>query len=201
MSQEVFELHALLESVRAPKPYLLVGQSIGGLLVRLFAEHHGVTNVAGMVLVDPTHESAVLGSLRYGGWTRLREKAVGRPIPAPRMEREPVPAVDPEADFMAEEFQLLHRARQTNAQPLSLRPLIILGAGKRPQPPGTSDADWQKLRSERGAQVQELMNLSQNAKFILASTNSHNLHLENPGLVIGAIDQILEGLRKGKDNP
>ena len=41
-------------------PYVLVGQSIGGLLVRLYtAQYSG--DVMGVVLVDPTHKSDMLG--------------------------------------------------------------------------------------------------------------------------------------------
>src|SRR4051794_11347976 len=85
MRQEVFELHALLEAAKIPGPYVLVGQSIGGLLVRLYTDQYG-SDVVGMVLVDPTHESDMLGNVRYGGWVRLREKATGRPVPEPRRE-------------------------------------------------------------------------------------------------------------------
>ncbi len=74
MRQEVFELHALLEAARQFGPFVLVGHSIGGLLVRLYTEQYG-RDVVGVVLVDPLHESAVVGSMRFGGWVRLREKA------------------------------------------------------------------------------------------------------------------------------
>ena len=80
MRQEVFELHALLDATKEAPPYVMVGQSIGGLLVRLYADAYP-GDVAGVVLVDPTHESGVLGSGRYGGMVRLREKATGRPVP------------------------------------------------------------------------------------------------------------------------
>jgi pimeloyl-ACP methyl ester carboxylesterase len=38
-------------------PFVLVGQSIGGLLVRLYSAQYG-SEVIGVVLVDSTHESA-----------------------------------------------------------------------------------------------------------------------------------------------
>src|SRR6185503_15971781 len=41
MRQEAFELHALLEAAKVPGPFVLVGQSIGGLLVRLYTELYG----------------------------------------------------------------------------------------------------------------------------------------------------------------
>lgn len=49
------ELHELLQAVGVPRPYLLVGHSLGGLVVRLHAARHP-DQVAGAVLVDPTPE-------------------------------------------------------------------------------------------------------------------------------------------------
>lgn len=79
MAQNVFELHELLKTAKIKGPIILVGQSLGGLIVRLYTEQYG-KDVAGLVLVDPTHESSVLGSMKYGGWVRLREKGVGKTI-------------------------------------------------------------------------------------------------------------------------
>jgi hypothetical protein len=53
----VAELHGLLVTARVPSPYVLVGHSIGGKYVRLYAARYPL-DVAGMVLVDPRHESA-----------------------------------------------------------------------------------------------------------------------------------------------
>jgi len=197
MRQEVFELHALLEAAKTPGPFVLVGQSIGGLLVRLYTEQYG-SNVVGVVLVDPTHENGVLGSVRYGGWVRLREKATaGRIVPEPRREGKASSEYRPEDDYMAEEFQQIYLSRKANPEPLGNRPLIVLGAGKRPKPPGTSDEKWQELRQERDEQVQDLARLSQNSKFILASSSSHAIHNEDPELVARGITEVLEAASKG----
>jgi pimeloyl-ACP methyl ester carboxylesterase len=52
---QVAELHALLQKAGIPPPYILVGHSMGGVLVRVFAHlYHAET--AGLVLVDPGHE-------------------------------------------------------------------------------------------------------------------------------------------------
>src|SRR5688500_8371191 len=72
MAQEVFELHQLLHQLKIKGPIVLVGQSIGGLLVRLYTERYG-KDVVGVILIDTTHESSDLGSMSYGGWVRLRE--------------------------------------------------------------------------------------------------------------------------------
>lgn len=48
------DLHALLVNAKVPGPYVLVGHSIGGLNVRVFADMYP-DDVAGVVLVDATH--------------------------------------------------------------------------------------------------------------------------------------------------
>jgi pimeloyl-ACP methyl ester carboxylesterase len=51
MRQIVHELHALLEKAGVKPPFVLVGHSYGGWLVRLYASTYP-SEVAGMVLVD-----------------------------------------------------------------------------------------------------------------------------------------------------
>jgi len=51
----IADLHTLLQGADLPPPYLLVGHSFGGLLVRLFAHRHRAL-VAGILLVDSMHE-------------------------------------------------------------------------------------------------------------------------------------------------
>ena len=46
------ELHQLLRNAAVPAPYVLVGHSFGGLVMRLFASRHA-EEVGGMVLIEP----------------------------------------------------------------------------------------------------------------------------------------------------
>ena len=46
------ELHQLLEIAAVPGPYVLVGHSYGGLVMRVFAARHAAA-VAGLVLIEP----------------------------------------------------------------------------------------------------------------------------------------------------
>jgi pimeloyl-ACP methyl ester carboxylesterase len=52
VEQMISELDSLLSRAAIPPPYILVGHSFGGLLVRAFA-HRNPERVAGLVLVDP----------------------------------------------------------------------------------------------------------------------------------------------------
>lgn len=193
MEQEVFELHQLLKLAKIKGPIILVGQSIGGLLVRLFTEQYG-KNVVGLVLVDPTHESSVLGSMKYGGWVRLREKATGKPIPKPQLSTKESSGYDATVDYMAEEFQKIYLSSSKTPQALGKRPLVILGAGKRNQPPGTPDEQWKELRAERDKQIQELTQLSSNSKFILDPKSGHLIHYDNPEIVAQAIEMVAQAI-------
>lgn len=78
MKQDAYELHTLLAVAGIKAPYVLVGHSIGGLIARVYGEQYP-KEVAGMVLVDPTHEETTL--LYQGKLVRVRESAKGISIP------------------------------------------------------------------------------------------------------------------------
>jgi pimeloyl-ACP methyl ester carboxylesterase len=191
MEQEVFELHVLLKTLKIKGKLIMVGQSMGGILVRLYAMHYPA-QVTGLILVDPAHENGVLGSFKYGGWVRLREKATGIRIPKPQIKISASPGYDTTADYTAQEFQNLYLA--TNRQPKQLgnKPLIIIGAGIRNKPPGTPDEQWKQLRIERDQQVQSLSGLSSNSKFVLDEKSSHGIQNDNPPIVARAIQAIMD---------
>jgi pimeloyl-ACP methyl ester carboxylesterase len=196
MRQEVFELHLLLEASAIAPPYVLVGQSVGGMLARLYAEQFD-NDVVGVVLVDPMHENGMLGSVRYGGMVHLREKAADRIVPEPRREGRPSAQYNPDDDYLAEELQQVFLARETNPVPLGTRPLIVLGAGKRPAPPGMSEDQYAPLRVQRDGEVIDLSRLSTNSKFILDPSSTHAIHIDNAPLVARAIEEVLAALSNG----
>jgi pimeloyl-ACP methyl ester carboxylesterase len=78
MKQITYELHTALMKAGSKGPYVLVGQSIGGLLMRTFAGLYP-KEVAGIVLVDSTHEDTQL--FLNGKIQRMRELSQGRTIP------------------------------------------------------------------------------------------------------------------------
>lgn len=78
MLQDAQELHLLLKAAQVKPPYVLVGHSLGGLIARVYAEAFA-NEVAGMVLVDSTHEDTVL--MYQGKLVHMRELAKGRTVP------------------------------------------------------------------------------------------------------------------------
>lgn len=79
MHQDVYNLHALLKKANISGPYILVGASHGGLLVRLFAIEFP-SEVTGMVLVDGGYEDNTM--FINGKKVKPSTDAKGIPIPA-----------------------------------------------------------------------------------------------------------------------
>ena len=100
MRQDAYELHALLKAARIKGPYVLVGHSLGGLLTRVYAQAYPA-EVAGIVLIDSTHEDTTL--FMQGKPVRMREIARDVTIPAVQTMKTspPKPATQEELD----EFQ------------------------------------------------------------------------------------------------
>jgi len=58
----VDDLHRLLHAARIQPPFILVGHSLGGMNIKLYAETY-LSEVSGLVFVDPSHED-----LGKGAW-------------------------------------------------------------------------------------------------------------------------------------
>jgi pimeloyl-ACP methyl ester carboxylesterase len=85
--QIVAELRALLKQAGIKPPYILVGHSMGGLYSRMFTITYP-DEVAGIVLVDPSHERQVLEFTRLSPneFPQRRKLALDSLGPAPRAE-------------------------------------------------------------------------------------------------------------------
>jgi pimeloyl-ACP methyl ester carboxylesterase len=168
MHAEVTDLHSLLEKLGITEPIVLVGQSLGGIYARLYINKYR-NSVAGVLLIDPTEERDLVFNTTVNRWVTVMELK----------------------DAVGDAARSLAEARQTNPVPLTNLPLIVIGAGKRAQPPGTSAEQWLEMRNSRDSHVKELSALSTNSKFILDPTSGHNIEHDNPKLVAEAIQELV----------
>jgi pimeloyl-ACP methyl ester carboxylesterase len=89
-----FDLHELLAAAHEKGPFVLVGHSFGGPLVRWYTKLYP-TEVVGLLLVDTVHEDQRIPIM--GKATLLRGSATGRAIPPPRLQ---INATDPKPQFV-----------------------------------------------------------------------------------------------------
>ena len=87
----VTELHTLLTRAGIPGPYVLVGHSSGGLIMRLYAYTYP-QQVAGLVLVDSSHEDQD----RYPELRVSNRHKSASPVPGALPIRDPARAWVPE---------------------------------------------------------------------------------------------------------
>jgi pimeloyl-ACP methyl ester carboxylesterase len=231
-AQLALELHTALDLMGVAGPYVLVGQSYGGLVVRGFAAEYR-SKVVGMVLVDAVQEDQ---RVVYGGQPhRLRDGATGRTAPPPRigldtelvrrarnMPTTPVTTLDPpldrlpagvqgawrwaeaqplltlaqqaETDWSPEEMQRMHDARLADRASLGDLPLIVLARTHGGYDDGMAiSAD--SLERERRSLAADLAKLSHRGTLVFAAHSGHNIHLEDPALVIESIRKVVSAAR------
>jgi pimeloyl-ACP methyl ester carboxylesterase len=183
----VADLHTLLAAADVPGPYVLVGPSVAGLFVRLYAATYP-DDVVGLVLVDPSHEEqpTVLGA-----FLTPEELALSQ-----RLDFE---GGDPEGILTAESYpETLAQIREARRMtPLRPMPLVVLIAG------ATEDltesgysaheqAVWWLLTRVFGA---DLAALVPEGRLIVVEGSGHLIHEEQPAVVVQAIVDVVNAVR------
>ena len=220
--QIVKELHALLAAAGEKPPYVLVGHSIGGYNVRVYAGQYPA-EVAGMVLVDASHEDQVqrmppalqaftqkqLAQIKwqqvlapvliYSGVARLVvARDTSGPLPADFRRELHYLQLQPKAFEAAfsETTSFLESAEQVrSAGNLGDRPLVVLTAGKDPDPKllpkGLSPKDFSDFREVwvKDLQVREA-HLSSRGKQIIVPDSDHMIPFERPDTITAAIREV-----------
>jgi pimeloyl-ACP methyl ester carboxylesterase len=183
----VADLHALLRAAKIPGPYVLVGHSTGGLIVRLYAGTYP-EEVCGMVLVDAIPET-MQTSLTAADWAVYNRRVLIE-APASIATYRDLETIDFEASF-----EQMRRAAA--ARPLRDIPLVVLSKSRPfPLPDGLSPEFKQKVeRAWRAGQDWQAA-LLPDARHTVATRSSHYVQLDQPQLVIDAIRQVVEAVRR-----
>ncbi len=205
----VTELHTLLARAGVPGPYVLVGHSIGGLIMQLYAYTYP-QQVAGLVLVDSVHEDELvrLPGERQANLDYMKQLSLCQALTPFGIGRftgfyngfvaEYPPTVRPAAKAQFSQtrhcqttYDELAAWDESSAQvraarhPLGHLPLVVLTHGISPLGP-QGEQVWQALQ-------RDLAGLSSDSAHIIATRSGHYILLEQPDLVIAAIKQVLTG--------
>lgn len=196
------ELHTLLANANEPSPYVLVGHSLGGYTVRVYA-HDYPDQVSGLVLIDPQNLSAFsvtppnpapkpdgssLPSLMARiGVMRLLAGPLGsiEDLPPGDKQGYTANAVTPRGvqAFLNEGMGMSEGGAQARAvTSLGTLPLIVLSRGK------DQDAEW------AASQARYLM-LSTNSQQLFAEHSGHPIMIEQPEAAVAAIVTMVRQLK------
>jgi pimeloyl-ACP methyl ester carboxylesterase len=169
----VDELNRLLRAARIDGPYVLVGHSLGGAHIRLYANRFP-RDVAGMVLVDASHEDQV-----------ARFKAIGG-LPLP------VAGENSERADMAASLDEVGQAKWRADIPLVVlshgRPVAEAVPNITKEQAARVEASWLELQ-------RDLAGRSSHGRLLIAERSGHYLHVEEPELVIRAIREVVAAAR------
>lgn len=188
----VAELHDVLQAAEIPGPYVLVGHSMGGLYARLFAMTYP-GEVVGMVLVDAAHEDGfaefkkIMTPEQWAQFTDLT--ANNEELLAAYPEAEQTWTAPLEDDLTN---QQVHAAMASS--PMQPMPLYVLSHGipfTAPFPGFPAEAAEAVMTRLQA----DLATLAPNAKHVIATESGHNIHQDQPELVIAAIRDVVDAVR------
>lgn len=211
------ELHTLAHKADESGAYILVGHSFGGIVMREFTRRFP-EQVAGLVLVDSAHEAQgeriptlrtavaqmrqqfrVLAWLNAFGLLALAPTQIpdrGLPTEALAQYRARLAAAPYFETALAESAAFYTQvAPELTIERMSLGalPLIVLSRGQAAPLPGSSDAENAALEQSWRMLQAELVTLSTNSQQQIAKASGHEIHLQQPDLVVAAIRRLVQG--------
>lgn len=168
--QIAVELRTALQKLGIKPPYVLVGHSLGGVFVRVFADMYP-KEVAGMVLIDPSQEG-------FDDWTR-KHQADRRKDEQDKISKAP-------EGIRAEWAALDATYAQARAAKVPAGiPVTLISATRDEGMPLEARKEWIHQQKEWLANVA-------GGKHIIAEKRGHFIQAEEPALVIEAIRQIVK---------
>jgi pimeloyl-ACP methyl ester carboxylesterase len=202
------ELHALLQNGGVPGPYVLVGHSLAGKNIRMFAAAHP-HEVVGMVLVDARSELVEANSdmsvftvaidAQAALYTVARRLGIARLFGAmfvdlPRLPRSlstEIALAQTGANAIAETtLEGLSRTADDKtlaSTSLGSLPLVVIAAGESMRDlPG-----WPAAQKAMAA-------LSTNGRLVVADGSGHAVHLTEPAFVIDAAGSVIAEARQNQ---
>jgi pimeloyl-ACP methyl ester carboxylesterase len=200
------ELHRLLKSAKIEGPFILVGHSLGGLNIRMFAALYP-RDTAGMVLVDSaypdqykrlpvevqSYNEKFLRRLGYFedtmlfGWPRLSGWCDQWPAEIRAVRRATECRLQPWLTHLAE-----YRAfDESSAQILATKslgdiPLVVLSHDT--SEPGPMATAWSQMQKD-------LTSLSSRSSYVVVPGSTHTIQVDHPQAVIDAIHEEIAELR------
>jgi pimeloyl-ACP methyl ester carboxylesterase len=219
--QSVDELHLLLTKAEINPPYILVGHSLGGVNMRLYASQYP-EDVVGLMLVDSSHENQMtselwrrtkmlswlyqvlrvvsqVGVLRFIGEMNLLPILEGIKQEIQKYPLEVQALFDAfksfcyRPDYWATASSELANIKQSFEEVRSVTSLGSLPLIVLSQ--GSKDSKMSDERFQQWASLQlDLTKLSSNSQRVIAENSGHLVQLDQPELVISEVQRLIESV-------
>jgi pimeloyl-ACP methyl ester carboxylesterase len=193
------ELESLLGNAGVPGPFVLVGHSFGGFNVRLYS-HNNPDQVAGLILVDSSHEDqfrrfdeAGVGSTapRHGSFVLRNALSIPDGLPEEVAHVAKLFAVKRSSmtAFRSELEHLRRSAEQLrSASELPDIPVVVISHRIEYSTASASDAQreriWMELQSE-------LARRNSRGRHVISATKDHYIQLSQPDLIVDSIRDLV----------
>ena len=241
LHQDVYELHTLLDKAGECAPFVLVGHSYGGWIVRLYRSTYP-KDVGGMVLIEGGLDNP-LRQLPDGTIVHASDLATGKPIPpvktsGPLRVSDIPPAAlasmkaatvemlphanEPPRDLLPasarrmrvwataqikhygiadnpvepEELAQFAAERAASEHPFGDLPLVVMTRGIAEDMGPDNNA---ATEADRRRDFAALAALSTKGRLVVAERSGHHIHLQQPGLVVDTIRDVVNAAR-GRDH-
>ena len=178
ISEVVENMHDLFHSAQLPGPYILVGASAGGILIRRYEEQYSA-EVAGFVFVDSAHEEAV--------W---RDAAIAHAFPGSNMDTK---SLQREGLLPPQQHLTWHDDV----------PIIVLERGERAPCsafPGLTQTQCDQINEAWHSFQVDLSHRSKYAQLRIVAGAGHRMHQEKPEAIAQSIHDVPEEVKRRKQS-
>lgn len=185
LEQAVQSLSTLIEEANLQPPFILVGHSYGAFIIRAYAAQHP-DKVKGLVFVDPAHEKMM---------QELKKADHAKAIRDIELQNGFIPARFKQENDLIN--QIFDRAELPDFGKLPQVPAVVLTSVQQRanpelflhEPKGVEV--WRDLHSDFFSQFTS-------GAHVVTARSGHNIHREEPELVVNAISQVVQAATREK---
>jgi len=186
-----FELHELLLKEKIKPPYILVGHSLGGYIMRCFVNMYPNT-VAGMVFVEPAHEYEFKNGLamRSDSDKIIFREEFKSYLKIPGRTKTHKAESKKCFDFDSSGFSTNQRIVKDLKVPADIPITLLISTNL--------DVDNSYIDKETEYRIQffeHWKKINQDTKIITTDKSGHFIHLEEPALVIDEIQELIQKIK------
>jgi pimeloyl-ACP methyl ester carboxylesterase len=220
-AQIAAELDQLLSRAGVPPPYVLVGHSLGGLHIRVYAAKYP-QKVAGLVFVDATHprefemlpaevKEETEAEIKLVGMTKMlmasgMARLMGACDQIPPGAESIAPFVRIQAcrvgrlTTIQNEYGALSldRKQAEETGPFDQIPLLVLSHDPARRDPDMSAELHARVELVAEQMQQELTHLSKRGQRLVVPGSGHYVQLDRPDVVVGSIRTMVESVKKDR---